>query len=35
VMGVALSAPLPAGTRVEITFDDAEHATVRALSAGA
>jgi phosphohistidine swiveling domain-containing protein len=31
VMGVALSAPLADGTRVEITFDDAEHATIRAL----
>jgi phosphohistidine swiveling domain-containing protein len=30
VMGVALTAPLPDGTRVEITFDDAEHATIRA-----
>jgi len=34
-MGVGLSAPLPGGTRVEITFEDAEHATIRALSAGA
>ena len=35
VMGVGLSAPLAGGTRVEITFEDAEHATIRALSAGA
>lgn len=35
VMGVALSAPPADGTRVEITFEDTEHATVRALSAGA
>ena len=35
VMGVGLSAPLPGGNRVEITFEDAEHATIRALSAGA
>jgi len=35
VVGVGLSAPLPGGTRVEITFEDAEHATIRALSAGA
>ena len=34
VMGVALTAPLADGTRVEITFDDAEHATIRAQSAG-
>lgn len=33
VMGVALTAPLPDGTRVEITFDGAEQATLRALGA--
>jgi hypothetical protein len=33
-MGVALTGPLPDGTRVEIVFDDAEHATIRALGAG-
>ncbi len=33
VMGVALSAPLADGTLIEITFDGAEQATLRALGA--
>ena len=33
VMGVGLAAPLRDGTRVEITFEDAQHATIRVLTA--